>query len=77
VALVLLILAFEAAMATILFDTAGRWDLPWFRAVLGVHTVLMIVAISLIDPDLRKERLRPGPGGQDRRVRLSSPTARP
>jgi protein-S-isoprenylcysteine O-methyltransferase Ste14 len=70
VAMILRVLAFEAAMAAIMFGSAGRWDLPWFWAVLGIHTVLMIVAVSLISPDLRKERLRPGPGGQDRRIRL-------
>lgn len=61
---------FEAAMAAILFGAAGRWDLPWFWAVLGIHTASMIMAILLIDPDLRKERLRPGPGGRDRGLRL-------
>src|SRR3954453_8484061 len=64
------IFAVEAAMAVILFGTAGRGDLPWFWAVLTIHSALMILAVSLIDPDLRKERLRPGPGGHDRRVRL-------
>jgi protein-S-isoprenylcysteine O-methyltransferase Ste14 len=64
------VFAFEAAMAAILFGTAGRWDLPWFWAVLGVHAASCLVAVSLIDPDLRKERLRPGPGGRDRMLRL-------
>src|SRR3954454_23418189 len=57
------IFAVEAAMAVILFGTAGRWDLPWFWAVLAIHSALMIVAVALIDPDLRKERLRPGQEG--------------
>ena len=64
------VFAVEAAMAVILFGTAGRWDLPWFWAVLAIHAASCLVAMSLIDPGLRKERLRPGPGGHDRRLRL-------
>src|SRR3954452_10227657 len=64
------VFAVEAAMAVILFGSAGRWDLPWFWAVLATHAASCLTAVALIDPDLRKERLRPGPGGRDRRVRL-------
>jgi protein-S-isoprenylcysteine O-methyltransferase Ste14 len=68
-ATVLRILAFEAIMAATLFASAGRWDLPWFWAVLAVHTALLTLAMSSIDPDLRRERLKPGPGGKDRYLR--------
>ena len=69
-AFMLRILAFEAMLAAILFLAAGRRDLPWFWAVLAVHTSLMTVAMSAIDPDLRRERIKPGPGGKDRYLRL-------
>ncbi|QDV35515.1 methyltransferase family protein [Tautonia plasticadhaerens] len=64
------ILAVEAALAAILFTAAGRMDLPWFWAVLALHATLMAAGMLAIDPDLRKERLRPGPGGTSRRVRF-------
>src|SRR3954465_4599396 len=69
-AIVVRILAFEAMMAATLFLAAGRFDLPWFWAVLAVHSALLTVGMSSIDPDLRRERLRPGPGGRDRYLRL-------
>jgi protein-S-isoprenylcysteine O-methyltransferase Ste14 len=61
----LLVPAFEGLIGGLLFVSAGRWDLPWFWAVLAVHTSLMIVMVSVMDPDLRRERLRPGPGVRD------------
>ena len=69
-AIVVRILAFEAMMAATLFLAAGRWDLPWFWAVLAVHSALLTVGMSSIDPALRRERLKPGPGGRDRYLRL-------
>jgi protein-S-isoprenylcysteine O-methyltransferase Ste14 len=64
------VLIFEGVLAAILFGSAGRTDLPWFWAVLALHTSLMLIAVTIIDPGLRQERLRPGPGGRDRHVRL-------
>ena len=51
-----------------LFGIVGRSDLPWFWALLGVFAVgpLTIALTLVIDPDLVKERRRPGPGGHDR-----------
>jgi protein-S-isoprenylcysteine O-methyltransferase Ste14 len=69
-AMILIVLASEATIATVLFVSAGRMDLPWFWAVIVVHTVLWSLGLLAIDPDLRKERLRPGPGGQSRSIRL-------
>src|SRR4028118_1191500 len=69
-AMILRVLIVEGVLAAVLFASAGRTDLPWFWAVLAVHSALMTVAMSPIDPALRKERLRPGPGGKDRYLRL-------
>jgi protein-S-isoprenylcysteine O-methyltransferase Ste14 len=58
-------LAFLALVGACLFVSAGRWDLPWFWAYLGVWAAAMVAGSFLIDPTLVQERLRPGPGGQD------------
>jgi protein-S-isoprenylcysteine O-methyltransferase Ste14 len=58
-------LAFMALVAALLFGCAGRWDLPLFWAYLGVYTAALVVATLVVDPTLFRERLRPGPGGQD------------
>lgn len=63
---VLKVAAFETVMGAILFACAGRLDLPWFWALLAVHTIWMAVGAVYADPDLGKERLHPGPGGKDR-----------
>ncbi len=67
--LVLRILLFELVLAGTLFGCAGRLDLPWFWVLIGVHAIQMTVAAATMDPDLRKERIRPGPGGTDRQLR--------
>src|SRR3954469_22759275 len=64
------VLLVEGLLAATLFASAGRLALPWFWAVLAVHSALLTVGMSSIDPDLRRERLRPGPGGRDRYLRL-------
>src|SRR3954468_14427842 len=69
-AMILRVLMVEGMLAATLFASAGRIDLPWFWAVLAVHSSLLTVGMSSIDPDLRRERLRPGPGGRDRYLRL-------
>lgn len=48
-----------------LFASAGRSDLPWFWAYLGVFGASAVIGLLLVDPSLIRERLRPGPGGQD------------
>ena len=68
--LVLRLLIFELVLGGVLFASAGRLDLPWFWAVIVIHAMSMAVAVPRIDPELRKERFSPGPGGQDRRLRL-------
>jgi protein-S-isoprenylcysteine O-methyltransferase Ste14 len=69
-AFVLWVILFEAVMAFVLFGSAGRVDLPWFWAFITVHCGAMATAAGALDPDLKRERLRPGPGGHDRRIRL-------
>ena len=52
-----------------LFVSAGRLDIPFFWACLTVMGVGGIVVVSQMDPELRNERVRPGPGGIDRHLR--------
>ncbi|MGA2702435.1 MAG: isoprenylcysteine carboxylmethyltransferase family protein [Isosphaeraceae bacterium] len=59
----------ELSLPAILFISAGRIDLPWFWALIGVYVVLMSAAIRSIDPDLIRERHHPAPGGEDRSLR--------
>src|SRR3954471_11912092 len=69
-AMFLRVLLLEGLLAAILFTSAGRTDLPWFWAVLALHTALLLTGIRFMDPGLRTERLRPGPGGRSRKVRF-------
>jgi hypothetical protein len=57
--------AFLALFGACLFVSAGRWDLPWFWAYLGVWAVAIVAGSFLIDPTLVRERIRPGPGGKE------------
>ena len=64
--LVLFSAAATTAMALVIFLIAGRRDLPFVWAYLGIVAVLTMTALVLMDPDLIKERIRPGPGARDR-----------
>lgn len=55
--------AFLAALALVLFGSAGRWDLPMFWAYLAAWLPAVMIGPFIIDPTLTRERLRPGPGG--------------
>jgi protein-S-isoprenylcysteine O-methyltransferase Ste14 len=57
--------AFMALLAALLFGCAGRWDLPFFWAYLAIRTARAVIGVLVADPTLIKERLLPGPGGQD------------
>jgi len=57
--------ALVALLGALLFGCAGRWDLPWFWAYLGVWAAAALVGPAVVDPTLLKERARPGPGGRD------------
>ena len=63
------LLLLEFVIAVALFLSAGRLDLPWFWAVLALHAIFMLAGLVMIDPDLLKERTKPGPGGRDRNLR--------
>jgi protein-S-isoprenylcysteine O-methyltransferase Ste14 len=56
--------------AAVLFGCAGRLDLPFFWAWLAVLVAFFLSMMRVMDPGLRKERLRPGPGGIDRHMRF-------
>jgi protein-S-isoprenylcysteine O-methyltransferase Ste14 len=37
---------------------------------MALHATLLLAGVSFMDPGLREERLRPGPGGRSRRIRF-------
>ena len=65
-AILLRSLAFPAVIAVIVFTSAGRWDLPFVWAVLGVMAGFYLVLAALGDPEMMQERLSPGSGNRDR-----------
>ena len=71
-AMILRVLIVEGVLAATLFASAGRIDLPWFWAVLAVHSALLTVGMPSIDTDLRRERHRPGPGGARRKLEFDT-----
>ena len=46
--------------------SAGQWDYWTFWIYGGIYGGLVAVGSMFLDPGLRKERLRPAPGGHDR-----------
>lgn len=60
----------EMSVGAVLFAAAGRMDLPWFWAVLAVHATAMAAGLSAIDPDLLRERVKPGPGARGPNMRI-------
>jgi protein-S-isoprenylcysteine O-methyltransferase Ste14 len=64
------ILFMESLIAAVLFGSAGRLDLPWYWALIALHALMVSMIMYLIPPDLRSERMNPGPGEQDRHLRL-------
>jgi protein-S-isoprenylcysteine O-methyltransferase Ste14 len=63
-------LTFLSVLVGILFGAAGRWDLPFFWAYVGICTAALLAIAWAIKPDLMRERMRPAPGGEDRKLRL-------
>src|SRR5262245_32215990 len=51
---------FVVAAAAALFAAAGTVAIPGFWAYLAIFTIVMIVSCTALDPDLLRERLRPG-----------------
>src|SRR5262245_5922912 len=60
---------FYGAFAAILFGSAGRSDVPFFWAYIGVLMALMLAALRFPDKELLQERRKPGPGGKDLTLR--------
>src|SRR5260370_7665943 len=48
------------AAAAALFAAAGTVAIPSFWAYLAIFAVVMIVSFAALDPDLLRERMRPG-----------------
>lgn len=53
------------ANAALLFLAAGRSDLPALQAYAALWSVFLIGSAVISDPDLLRERLRPGPGARE------------
>ena len=51
---------FVVAEAVALFAAAGTVAIPGFWAYLAIFAVVMIVSFAALDPDLLRERMRPG-----------------
>ena len=66
------VLSFLAVAGGVLFGMAGRTDLPMFWAYLGGMGVLLFIFASKADPELLKERRKPGPGGKDHSLRWNA-----
>ena len=64
------IVLFGGLLPGILFGCAGRWDLPLVWAYVGVLISATVAVLLAIDPDLLRERVKPGPGGEDRNLRF-------
>jgi hypothetical protein len=48
------------AAAAALFAAAGTVAIPGFCAYLAILAAVMIVSFAVLDPDLLRERMRPG-----------------
>src|SRR6516162_5159986 len=51
---------FVVAAAAALFAAAGTVAIPGFWVYLAIFAVVMIVSFAALDPDLLRERMRPG-----------------
>jgi protein-S-isoprenylcysteine O-methyltransferase Ste14 len=61
--------AATAFIGGIIFTSAGRWDLPFVWAILGIMCAFFYLMTVMSDPELVKERASPGPGNVDRLTR--------
>lgn len=48
-----------ALLMVVLFGSAGRWNLPFFWAYIGVTAILALAGMLTVDPDLQQERWHP------------------
>ena len=69
--MIFFLLGFFGVMTGTFFGSAGRWDLPLAWVCLVVYAVFMVLTLCLMDPELRRERMNPAPGGIDRHIRLA------
>lgn len=69
-AIAIRILVFEVLLTTIFVSAAGTWNVPWFWAVIAVHAVMVSSMFVMMSPELRAERMHPGPGGKDGAMRF-------
>lgn len=60
---------FLALVPAILFLSAGRLDLPWFWAYSLLCCGIFVGMALSLDRELLRERVQPGPGGEDRGLR--------
>jgi protein-S-isoprenylcysteine O-methyltransferase Ste14 len=63
---------FVVAAAAALFAAAGTVAIPGFWVYLAIFAVVMIVSFAALDPDLLRERMRPGGGKPPLSLRLFS-----
>jgi protein-S-isoprenylcysteine O-methyltransferase Ste14 len=52
-------LAVLGVLIAVLFGSAGRWDLPFFWAYVGVNAALAVAGTFTVDPGLQRERWHP------------------
>src|SRR5579885_2061582 len=57
-------LAYSLMVAGV-FYLAGTIRLPFFWAVYGFQAILGLICVMVLDPDLMRERIRPGGKDQD------------
>ena len=63
-------LAVPVGVGAIIFASAGRWDLPFVWAILGLLAAFYLALAAFADPGMMRERLAPGPGSRDRLTRF-------
>jgi protein-S-isoprenylcysteine O-methyltransferase Ste14 len=67
-----LILLLTLFLVGVVFGCAGRFDLPVYWAWIAITVGATIIVAWKMDPELAKERMRPGPGGEDRHLRFTA-----
>lgn len=63
-------LVLVAVLIGVLFGCAGRWDLPFFWAYIGLFGVLQLAGQMLMPAEVQQERLGLGKKGEDPLLRL-------
>lgn len=68
--LLLRILIVVGVVGAVLFAVAGRWDLPFFWAILLLFAGYGVGVVLLVDPETAQARKNPASAGPDRAFRL-------